>query len=313
MNGPDIHDQDCLNDIREYWGVPTPSFLLETNASNTHRDGIISEENAPVILHEIFKHEAGEGGGIGITETTRSCYKSDIDLNLSTLYENQHEMDDAETGNIRSNKSLGVHLEQKLDWMSEYKHGEKVVEKDWVWINRYLQRKIIHSLSSILSACDMSNAWILCQGPPSTNEKTLEAAIKMTGSTPPTILVVDGLDKYNYATTNKLSQLVTNACPMHSEDNPDKLKFNDMKDTYDIVNARSSVINNSYEPGTSLWRHVTSKTWKATFPWSHGTHFIFSDNSKEFDPRLLGPSGFLSMHGSTNEDEGNHKRTGFIT
>jgi hypothetical protein len=144
----------------------------------------------------------------------------------------------------------------------------------------------------------------------------IEAAMKMTGSSP-TILVVDNFDKYNYATKEKLSQLVTNARPMYSEDYPDTLDFGYMKDPYDIVNRRTSKIDNSFEPGTTLWKQATSTSqncWKAAFPWSHGTHFIFSDNFEEFEPGLLGPSGFLCMHGNTNKDEADEKRkrTGFI-
>lgn len=58
INGPHIHCPDTLADIREYWGLPNPGFLLETNESNTHRDSIISAENAPIILNEIFKNDS---------------------------------------------------------------------------------------------------------------------------------------------------------------------------------------------------------------------------------------------------------------
>jgi hypothetical protein len=308
MDGPDIHSQDCLTDVTKYWGLPNPAFLLETNTSNTHRDSIISVENAPIILNEIFKNDSNqitqeEGGDT--TNTTRSNYSSPEGK--------EFDLDDAETGNIGAKKSpLGPYLEHNLAWMAKYKNGANVVKSDWLWINRYLQRRIIHSLSSIISACEMTNGWILCHGAPSANEKMLEAAMEMTGSSP-TILVVDALDKYNDGTKEKLSQLVTNARPMHSDDYPDsKLEFDDMKDTYDIVNKRTSIINNSFEPGITLWKQDKSQNWKAAFPWSYGTHFIFSNSHEDFEPRLLGPSGFLCMHGNTSKSKADQKRTGFI-
>ena len=51
--------------------------------------------------------------------------------------------------------------------------------------------------------------------------------------------------------------------------------------------------------------------WKARFPWARGTRFIFSSGFAAFMPSLLGPSGFLCMHGGTDRDA-SPKRTGYI-
>jgi hypothetical protein len=349
VKGSDMNSHYCLKDIREYWGLPNPGFLLQTNSSNAHRDAIISPENACIILNGIFKkgvdvemfkndksQEGGGGGGGPTDRTGASDGQEDAEMGnidaknslkngsneksqaeegggptdrtgASDGQEEDAEMgniddgqEDVEMGNIGAKKSHEIYLEQNLPWMSAF-------ENDWVWVNRYLQRKIIHTLSSIVSACDMTNGWIICQGPPSVNEKMLEAAMAMTGSSP-TILVVDCFDKYT-GDTKELSKLDTNARPMYSENHPDKLEFNAMKDTYGIVHKSTS-----FEAGRTLWKQDTPQNWKPAFPWSHGTHFIFSDNHKDFDPRLLGPTGFLCMHGNaiSKDETADHKRTGYI-
>jgi hypothetical protein len=50
-----IHSQPDLEDLISYWKLPAPNSILETNDSNEHRERIISTENAPYVLHDIFQ------------------------------------------------------------------------------------------------------------------------------------------------------------------------------------------------------------------------------------------------------------------
>ena len=69
---------------------------------------------------------------------------------------------------------------------------------EWVeFSNTYLSQKLDKCLSSIVSAADMTNGWILCRGPPSTNEKLFETAMESSRAHP-NVLVVDDNTYYKY-------------------------------------------------------------------------------------------------------------------
>jgi hypothetical protein len=52
--------------------------------------------------------------------------------------------------------------------------------------------------------------------------------------------------------------------------------------------------------------------WKPRFPWTRGTHFIFSEGFADFSPHVLGRSGFICMHGGTDASDSSPKRTGTL-
>jgi len=169
----------------------------------------------------------------------------------------------------------------------------------------------------------MTNGWILCHGSPTSNEKMLEAAMDLTGAAP-NVIVVDDLNLYEAADSRNeafMQSMVDSAIPIYEAEQHHRLKQtnNDIDfsfyDSYDVLYRRgSSVPEHRVDPipdGYPLWQ-IQDGRWQAKFPWSYGTHFIFSEKFEDFQPHLLGPAGYLCIHGSDVAYEANPKRTGYM-
>jgi hypothetical protein len=303
-----IHSQPDMEDLISYWGLPGPNFILQTNESNEHRERIISMENASCILHNIFQP--------GEAETTYPQEKgNDVDV----------EGGDPGMSWLREEAPWLEELKQKqtLKW-------KKLSTDDWMFANKYLERKTIQALSSIVSAADMTKGWFLCHGPPSSNEKMLEIAIDSTGSKP-TVLVVDDLEIYarqweeGTPTKALLKRLAKAGTPLNLKAEEETIEF-EVFDNYDMQFRRGSQtsfsipggrsqrsLDVSNEPENSLWDRTTTGEWTPRLPWMRGTHYIFSSNMECFEPSLLGPAGYLCMNGHVGANVSQQpKRTGHM-
>jgi hypothetical protein len=178
-----------------YWGLPAPNFILETNESNEHQN--ISAQTAPYILQDIFQLDQAE--------TAETKNYEDFELTEATQYASESTSYDVPLA-TPEDKAKGFPrralswIREEAPWLEKLKQKQEIQRKklstnDWMFVNKYLQRKLIQVLSSIVSAADLTNGWILCHGSPSSNEKMLEIAIERTGSSP-TVLVVDDLAGY---------------------------------------------------------------------------------------------------------------------
>jgi hypothetical protein len=78
-----IHSQPDLEDLMSYWGLAAPNFILEANESNEHRERIISTENAPYVLHDIFQP--------GKDETAETKNEEDVNSSETTQDETNHD------------------------------------------------------------------------------------------------------------------------------------------------------------------------------------------------------------------------------
>jgi hypothetical protein len=78
-----IRSQLQLEDLFSYWDLPAPNFILETNASNEHREKIISVENAPYILRDIFQPDKPKNEeGNGMAEATQDAQDASESTNM---------------------------------------------------------------------------------------------------------------------------------------------------------------------------------------------------------------------------------------
>jgi hypothetical protein len=206
-----------------------------------------------------------------------------------------------------------------------------------MFVNKYLQRKTIQVLSSIASAADMTYGWFMCHGPPSSNEKMLEIAIKSTGSKP-TVLVVDDLAGYTRQwevgtpIRTLLMRLEKAGLPLNhqavegdEQKKEEPIEF-EVFDNYDMQHQHGSQeshyvrggishrkLDFSDESENSLWDRTDDGGWAARLPWKCGTHYIFSSNMEGFEPTLLGPAGYMCMNGQVGENVSRQpKRTGHM-
>jgi hypothetical protein len=337
-----IHSQPDLEDLISYWGLPTPNFILEANESNEHRERIISKENAPYILHDIFQP--------GKAETTEPNNEEDGDTTETTQGETNHDasesndigVDDGGASANANKKSRGLSwIRKEAPWLERLKKKQEIKRKelstdDWMFVNKYLQRKTIQVLSSIASAADMTKGWFLCHGPPSSNEKMLEIAIDSTGSRP-TVLVVDDLAGYkskwekDSPVRAMLKRLEKAGTPLNLEavdgDGDEQIEF-EVFDNYDIQHKGGSQRSfyvpygrsqRSFdaigEPDNSLWNRTKTGGWAARLPCTLGTHYIFSSGMGGFEPSLLGPAGYLCINGHVGANgfvSQQPKRTGYM-
>jgi hypothetical protein len=340
-----IHSQPDLEDLISYWGLSAPNFLLETNESNEHRERIISKEVAPYILHDIFQP--------GKAETTEPNNEQDVG-DMTETTQGDTNFDASESNDIgvphggasakANKKSRGLSwIRKEAPWLEKLKKNQEIKLKelstdDWMFVNKYLQRKTIQVLSSIVSAADMTNGWFLCHGPPSSNEKMLEIAIDSTGSRP-TVLVVDDLAEYKRKwevdgqVRTMLKRLEKAGTPMNLEAvdedeqiwQEDPIEF-EVFDNYDIQHKGGSQ-RSFYVPhgrsqrfvsgvrDNSLWDRTDNGGWTARFPCTLGTHYIFSSNMEGFEPSLLGPAGYLCINGHVGANgfvSRQPKRTGYM-
>jgi hypothetical protein len=311
-----IQSQPDLEDLISYWGLPAPNFILETNASNAHQEGIISMENASCILHDIFQP--------GKAETTDPNKKEKVDMGVD------------------GGASGMSWLREEAPWLQKLKQKQtlklnELSTDDWMFANKYLQRKAIQVLSSIVSAADMTQGWFLCHGPPSSNEKMLEIAIDSTGSKP-TVLVVDDLTEYTRQWEEGtpmealLKKLALAGTPLNlaaaggdGRKKEETIEF-EVFDNYDMQHRRGSQKSDNIlgaqsqrsfdvcnEPENSLWDRTMTGGWTARLPWKCGTHYIFSSNMECFEPSLLGPAGYLCMNGHVGANVSHQpKRTGHM-
>jgi hypothetical protein len=353
-----IRSQPDLEDLVTYWGLSVPNFILETNESNEHRDNVISAENAPYILRDIFQPDEAKTTGpdkeqdLDVTQNDDSTSThSGVPLARRTEDEEKGSEDKdkvsskQEKGQSQKKKTLSW-IREEAPWLESLKQVQEIQRKDlsdddWMFINNYLQRKTIHVLSSMVSAADMTNGWILCHGAPSSNEKMLEIAIERTRSNP-TVLVVDDLAGYKRQLKQDspfrtlLRSLEESATPLNlqgtdgnEQTNKERIDF-EVFDNYDMVQRRGErasqssafvpVANsqrslNPNRHGHPLWGRTNSGGWTARFPWKSGTHFIFSSGMEDFEPSLLGPAGYVCMNGhvSPDDDFAQHpKTTGYM-
>jgi hypothetical protein len=355
-----IHSQPDLEDLVSYWGLPGPNFILETNESNEHRERIISTENAPYVLHDIFMpgkagtNEPNSEKDVDMTETTQNetiyddFESSNLGVPLATPedeLEDEAEDDKPQKKRPALKKSRGLSwIHEEAPWLEALKqkqniNGQELSTGDWMFVNKYLQRKTIQVLSSIVSAADITNGWFLCHGPPSSNDKMLEIAIDSTGSRP-TVLVVDDLAGYTRqwpvgtpirALLMRLEKAGTplNLEAVHGDEQKkqEPIEF-EVFDNYDIQ-QRGGSQKSHYVPhassqrsynaigrrDNSLWDRTETGGWTARLPWKNGTHYIFSSAMEGFEPSLLGPAGYLCMNGHVGANgfvSRQPKRTGFM-
>ena len=168
----------------------------------------------------------------------------------------------------------------------------------------------------------MTNGWIFCNGSPTSNEKMLEAAMESTGAAPYAI-VVDNLKNYRGKYVDNIDVLLSEASTTalyEAEQRRHRPKDTDIDflfdDNYDVLYRRGSMVA-EYQAGSSssgrdnLWVMEDGK-WKAQFPWKRGSHYIFCEKFDDFQSHLLGPAGYICIHGSNDNYEGNVKRTGYM-
>jgi hypothetical protein len=313
-----IRSQPDMQDLVSYWGLPTPNFILETNESNEQRERVLSAENASSVLKDIFQRDKAE----------------------TAEPENEENADATETDASESNSSGVPPLpsrQKPTRGISMLQEQKRLSPNDWLFVSKYLRRKLIQALSSIVTAADLTNGWILCHGAPSSNEKMLEVAIDRTGSRP-TVLVVDDLAGYTKKewVGDKVKKLLTRlekaGTPLNllANDGDEQRKEEPIEfevfDNYDIderrgeVHTESGKVDNESGKGKhSLWgctREGGSKSgWFGHFPWKCGTHYIFSSGMEHFEPSLLGPAGYLCMNGHEGPSEyisQQPKRTGYM-
>lgn len=190
-------------------------------------------------------------------------------------------------------------------------------------LDEYVRVKTVQSLRAIVTAADMTTGWILCTGRPTTNEKLIEAAIEESKSSP-YVLVVDDLSHYNVRMSNEscltteesgislleklMKQAVTYGQAMDGE-KPKLIEFQ-VDDNYDL---KQGVMRTSDPESSSfrMWQKAAKGTCFARLPWMKGTHFIFSEDYKAFDPGLFGRPGFVVINGRSGSQEDDSLETGF--
>lgn len=167
---------------------------------------------------------------------------------------------------------------------------------EWVeFSNTYLHQKLDKCLSSIVSAADMTNGWILCRGSPTTNEKLLETAMECSRARP-NVLVVDDNTWYKYPKVlrelhNKTQGLV-NLKDALDISKPVKIIpidcGNDWIDNYDIKRRYGQDNNNnnatSYSSNASSSHHNdgdSKKTKQEKFLWNDNKRNIASTTSTQ--------------------------------
>lgn len=323
-----------------HWGLSVPGFILEVNESSKSRDQIITESNAPLLLEEIFlpndynqrikvkkdfhdfKNNKNTNNEAPLAEeeptTNEESQTGEGDeedvMPPSERTVSRHHLSASTTTTTAAPVS---HVQREAPWIKGMKLKQElsqshVVQEDWNFINKYVERKVSQALLSVVSAADMQNGWILCHGSPGSNEKLVEKAIEATCSSP-TILVVDDFDKYkslgHMSTFPKMKaikqRLFEKARKMTEKPAPKMINCH-VFDNYDVHYRRESLISpkSARKPSNAeqypLWKESSVMTgmWEATFPWKKGTHYIFCENYENFDPSHCGPPGYLCINGN---------------
>jgi hypothetical protein len=180
-----LNSSKDLQELMKYWELSTPNFILAMIQATKNRDSIITAENAPNVLRGIFQPDRK----VKILDGKRS-----------ESYETENEFTESSNSHTGSSWNL-------IGWLTKIKKENRrelenvelenisIIDTDWKWINKYLQRKTIHALSSVVSAADMTGGLILCHGAASSNEKMLETAMEDNGACP-NVLVVDRMQEY---------------------------------------------------------------------------------------------------------------------
>jgi len=292
-----INSQPELQRLMNYWGVPRPNFLIQANQSNHQRDYTISEENAPFILDKVF-HE-NKDPVFKRAPAKRNLKMSIMAMSLSRPWS---------AGNVTGQDNTDSTEAPMADSGNE-----------WRWINRYLERCCIQALSSVVAAADMTNGWIFCHGSPGSNEKLLEGAMDITGAAP-YVIVVDDIHRYHLSAERQafVDQMFDSASCVpiyeaeqgHHGPTGEDIDFT-FDDEFDVLYKRGSYPV-PHSSSSSLWERAPEGKWKPAFPWKKGTHFIFSEKFEDFQPRVLGPAGYLCIHGCNEDYEANPKRTGYM-
>ena len=330
-----LHSRSELQDLMDFWGLSVPSFIIETNFSNRNGQNTITKENVDNLIKRVYPQpffqyhmEEDKTGAeakqdpkqhASMSEHVNSEDKEDSkQLPFHDLHEKQKKPRNQSVmtmwRNVRQLPSQ-VHLE----------------EKEWEeFANTYLHQKLEKSLSAVVSAADMTGGWILCRGPPTTNEKLLEVAIETTRSTQ-TVLVVDDPENYQNEDLRKLffkpptdeldrvkrapngvNEFTTDlADALDSSKKPKKVEEFLLNDEYDCQHKR---ISNPATKGDTvqLWKQENG-SWVANFPWKKGNFFLFTDDSENFNADLLGPSGYLAINGYESKEQDTNRETGLST
>lgn len=317
-----LKDQECLRRLFKHWKLEPPSYLLETNQANRATEGIISDENAPVMLRNVFQPES-------------STFISGKEKPTTFKREQVRYVDVMENAEKMEGPTNSVAATDR--WMNDLQriqgHSNPRAE-GWGWVNSYLERKTLQALTSVASAAEMSNGWFHAHGPPGVNEKLLETAMEQSQAEPK-VLVVDDLANYRAfdeplieefsIMLNDNSELIAihprddkpaEAKKETTEQDVSKWYFDDH---FDLTRRRASarphsqtasppIVDNN---GRSLWVKKSDR-YVATFPWKKGTHYIFSPNYEEFRVELCGPAGFFCFNGESDSRLVHPKRTGYI-
>jgi len=163
-----LQSSSDMSELLKFWGLAHPNFMIEMNMASKHRENIITMENAPFVLEDIFQPSK--------TGVTTSDSKGRV---AAHGISSTDAIDPTETETSLPSHGPGSldWLRSQVSWLMHMKHKNDETtgcgmpnldfsNEDWKWINRYLLRKTIYALSSIASAADMTNGWILCHGPP---------------------------------------------------------------------------------------------------------------------------------------------------
>jgi len=252
--GPMITSQPDLFRLMKFWNLSTPDFILETNTASIGSRDIITKENAPCMLQDIFfrKHDPAR-------PKPRKALKSPVPFGGEATTEDEDE-DDNDHSAGEPEWSVDPDFLGPHKWIdSLLGKPEQLDPNDLKWINRYVQRKLSCSLSSMVSAADMLNGWIFCHGTPSLNEQLLEGAIESTGSAP-TTLVVDNAKKYDdfFYTALKSQALTMRGIDAEGGDQTEVFDLDSLIANHpspsDVLKTRSAVSFTASEPGDHpLW------------------------------------------------------------
>lgn len=315
--GSMITSQTELFRLMRFWQLQTPDFIVETNTASTGSRDIITKENAPFMLKDIFFHKDDQ-----ITQPENGLSSPKVMPTPAAGSSNAG--GDRTTGESESgsaDQDIHVVEESHPQYWVERLLGKKAKldDTDLDWINRYVQRKLSHALGSIVSAADMLNGWILCHGTPSLNERLLEAAIDTTGSSP-TTLVVDNLNKYEGFLEHIFETGALKTMREVDVDQGEQTEIIDMDAFFaakashlppTVLKRRSTVSFAAASPDDCVLWDVEDNIWTAKAPWMRGTHFIFSDRYESFKAGMLGQHGHICMHGHSS-DRADPKKTGVI-
>jgi len=147
----------------------------------------------------------------------------------------------------------------------------------------------------------------------------LETAMNLTGAAP-TVLVVDNFQCYKENMPSEweplLVALADGAIPLKQIDEISPAVDSGVNfqcfDNYDMLFRRGSSTDplKCPENGVNLWIQE-GDNWTPRFSWKQGTYYIFTDSFEDFNPQIIGPSGYLCMNGYVRPDM-KSKRTGYM-